>query len=328
MTRQDAGSRSADAAKQRNDGQVASKQRNREPSGPRPAVSIVIPVYDGAATIGRALDSVLAQSFTDFEVVVVDDASRDDLAGALARFRDRRVRVLRHERNRGAAAARNTGIAEAQGELIAFLDADDEWLPEKLARQTAYLDTLPDDALICCTAFSLRRDNGAADEVHVPAFQPDQPALPKIAFGCDLSPGSTLLARRRSFQDIGGFDESLHRLEDWDWLLRYAARYRVGVVPEPLARIYPGGPRDAGRTLAALEALQRKWLGTPGSAIGQYTQRIRSSICIEKAAVFYNGGQILRPIAYVALSFLHYPLRNWSFFTRMGSHLLRAFRRR
>src|SRR5216683_1160872 len=93
-----------------------------------PRVSIILPVYNRAATVGVAVASVVAQTEQDWELIVVDDGSRDDLSGAMAAVSDRRIRVLRHERNRGAAAARNTGIKAACAPFIAFIDSDDEWL--------------------------------------------------------------------------------------------------------------------------------------------------------------------------------------------------------
>jgi len=110
-----------------------------------PAVSVIIPTYNRAALVGEALASVQAQSFRDFEVLVVDDGSTDATPEVLAAWRE--VRVLRHPRRRGVSAARNTGVAFARGEWLAFLDSDDLWLPAKLARQMAYLAGRPDLSL-------------------------------------------------------------------------------------------------------------------------------------------------------------------------------------
>src|SRR5690348_15078750 len=124
---------------------------------PMPRVSVIVPVFNRAATIGRAVASVVVQTMADWELIVVDDGSADDPAGALAALSDARLRLLRHERNRGAAAARNTGIAAARAPLIAFLDSDDEWLPEKLARQVAAVERAGPALGALCTAFRLRR---------------------------------------------------------------------------------------------------------------------------------------------------------------------------
>src|SRR5688500_9781977 len=100
-----------------------------------PIVSVVIPTYNRAHLIRRAIDSVVAQTFADWELIVVDDASKDDAEGVVRSYGDSRMRYVRHDVNKGASAARNTGLYAAHGEFVAFLDSDDEWLPEKLASQ-------------------------------------------------------------------------------------------------------------------------------------------------------------------------------------------------
>ena len=102
-------------------------------------ISVIIPTYNRASLLPRALDSVLRQTWEDLEVIVVDDASRDDTPQVMAACTDPRVRYIRLEKNSGACVARNTGVAQARGEWIAFQDSDDLWLPEKLEKQMAYL---------------------------------------------------------------------------------------------------------------------------------------------------------------------------------------------
>ena len=106
-----------------------------------PLVSVIIPTYNRAALVAEALASVKAQTFRDFEIVVVDDGGTDGTWEALSAGQE--IRVLRHPRRRGVSAARNTGINAARGQWLAFLDSDDLWLPDKLARQMAYLTTRP-----------------------------------------------------------------------------------------------------------------------------------------------------------------------------------------
>src|SRR5262245_26703612 len=118
-----------------------------------PVVSVIVPVYNRVDLLKDAVRSVLAQSFADFELIVVDDGSTADIAGALRPFEDGRIRLMRHDVNRGAAAARNSGIAEARGKFCAFLHSDDQWHPEKLARQVAFMSKgLPERPLSCTTA--------------------------------------------------------------------------------------------------------------------------------------------------------------------------------
>src|SRR5579863_3286015 len=105
----------------------------------KPAVTVLIPAYNAAATIERAVDSVLAQTFDDYEIIVVDDGSRDATSAIVANYGNDKIRLFRLPQNRGESGAMNEGIAAARGELVAFLDADDEWLPTKLARQVEVL---------------------------------------------------------------------------------------------------------------------------------------------------------------------------------------------
>jgi glycosyltransferase involved in cell wall biosynthesis len=127
-----------------------------------PTVSVIIPYYNRAHTIGRAIDSVLRQTMSDFEILVVDDASSDEVTVALAPYAgDARVRLLRHAANRGPGAARNTGVAAARGRFVAFLDSDDLWLPTKLARQTeAALAAADPDKVFCVTKTRVVLDGG------------------------------------------------------------------------------------------------------------------------------------------------------------------------
>ncbi len=292
--------------------------------GTAPTVSVVIPVYNGADTLQRALESVFAQTFRDYEVVIVDDGSTDDLAGTLKPFGHRDIRVLRHDVNQGAAAARNTGVAAARGRLIAFLDSDDEWLPTKLAQQVAYLDSAPAGTRLCCSGFAIITRDGAKPRHHCPAYRPDEPALDRLVFGCDLSPGSTMLVDRRSFEETGPFNTSLRRLEDWDWLMRFAAHHRIGVVNESLAYIYSLGHPDSKQVYSAIETLEHLYLNEKPFSNKQHRYRFRSSIVLEKAASHYRDGRILRTFSLVLRSILVYPWRDRLFYRRMLQKLYQA----
>jgi len=200
-----------------------------------PHVSVIIPTFDRAHCLRAAIESVLAQRYRDFELIVVDDGSSDATPQLLAAIEDKRLRVVRHDRNRGAAAARNTGIRAAQGELIAFLDSDDVWFPEKLSVQAPALDAAPAGWDVSCTGHELRLlDHGVTRTVRLKPLANWREAL---AEGCILSPGSTQLTRREVFDRVGLLDEGLPRFEDWDWLFRYSRSGNVLVIEEPLAAI-------------------------------------------------------------------------------------------
>ena len=205
-----------------------------------------MPVFNAAPLVNSALRSVFAQTFTDFEVVVVDGSEdHEALAAAIAEFSGR-VRCIRQV-NGGPAMARNTGIAASTGELVAFLHADDEWLPEKLARQVEYFDRYPDTGLLHTAVVHDTRHGGASD------------LPPRLAF-CALYHTDffintlTVMMPRRVLEDVGGFDErrEIH-VEDWDLWLRTAARHPIGYISTPLAHHRRGGlmSRQIDRTYEA-----------------------------------------------------------------------------
>jgi glycosyltransferase involved in cell wall biosynthesis len=203
-----------------------------------PRVSVILPVFNRAATIRRCVDSVRAQAFSDWRLVVTDDASTDETVALIESYGDARIRVLRHERNRGAAAARNTAMRDARGEFLAWIDSDDEWLPEKLARQVAWLDETRDDACACDYFMA------TAGHEHPVRIGTSDDWRRTLHTECRLAAGSTLLVRRAGFEKVGPLDEALRSHEDWDWCLRLTQHFRLGVVPEVLARIHYAGPRD------------------------------------------------------------------------------------
>jgi glycosyltransferase involved in cell wall biosynthesis len=200
------------------------------------SVSVVIPVYNGAPWIRHALRSVFAQTYRDFEVIVVDDGSTDDLSEALRPWADKIT--LARQPNAGPAKARNAGIALATGRLIAFLDADDEWLPDKLALQVAYFERYPDTGLLHTDM--LGRDT-PPDVQGVDSEPPHLSFCP--IFHTDLLIRTlTVMIPKAVLLEVGGFDErrELH-VEDWDLWLRIAARRPIGYLARPLALHRQGG---------------------------------------------------------------------------------------
>jgi glycosyltransferase involved in cell wall biosynthesis len=199
-------------------------------------VSILLPIYNRVHTLPRCLASIRAQTFADWELIAVDDGSSDGSAELIAG--DPRFRLLRHEANRGASAARNTALAAAAGEFVALIDSDDEWLPRKLERQLACLQERAADG---CGCEYWMVDGARERRIALPA-----PAswAEELHVRCTLGNGTTLLARRECLLAIGPLDEQLRIYEDWDWMLRFAMRFRYTVLEEPLARVHVSGPRD------------------------------------------------------------------------------------
>jgi len=198
----------------------------------QPKVSVIIPTYNRAAFIGKAIESVLNQTFSDFELIVVDDGSTDETEAIASRFLyDRRFFYLPQD-NRGRSFARNRALAFARGAYIAFLDSDDTYLPEKLAQQVAYLDSHADVDMVYTSAVCIdqhgrelknqhyvAKDEGLIYEL-VAFFQPLTITLP------------TVMVRRTVLERLGGFDVAMERFEDTDLWRRIAKEHRIGAMPQ------------------------------------------------------------------------------------------------
>ena len=203
-----------------------------------PRVSVIIPTYNRSWCLSEAIDSVLSQTFQDMELIVVDDGSSDETPALLSHYADR-LRVLR-QTNRGVSAARNSGIQAAHGDLIAFLDSDDTWQPDKLARQVDFFDRQP-DAMICQTEeIWIRR--GVRVNPKQRHRKPSGWIFEASLALCLVSP-SAVMMRRDLLEEMGGFDESLPACEDYDLWLRMSLRYPIHLIDDALV-IKQGGHAD------------------------------------------------------------------------------------
>ncbi len=201
-----------------------------------------------------AVDSALSQTWPEIEVIVVDDASMDDTPDRVRQIEDPRLRVIVQPENRGVAAARNAGMASARGDMIAFLDSDDLWRPEKIARQARALSIAPAHVGICQCGSETTTPRGRTF-VHRPEAEGrlfDALLHRNILHGG----GSTVMVRRDVIKAIGGFDEHLPAAEDWEFFQRAARLFDVICVPEPLAVIRDDtpGPRRSSRFLENMSA--------------------------------------------------------------------------
>jgi len=204
----------------------------------RPLVSAIIPTYNNAALVAEAVDSALAQTYRPLEVIVVDDGSTDDTAARLAAYGER-IRVVRIE-HAGPAVARNAGIRAARGEFIAFLDSDDLWLPEKVARSAAPL--LADARVGVVYTGTRVYDLTVGREQRVPCYDLSGRIHREVFLECRGVSTSTIITRRICLDDVGLFDETLLRAQDWDLFIRLAERYDFRFVPETLTirRVHGG----------------------------------------------------------------------------------------
>lgn len=219
-----------------------------------PTVSVILPTHNRARTLPRAIHSVLNQSYRDLELIIVDDASADDTKQIVRAIDDPRIRYLRHEKNRGAPAARNLGASEARGRFIAFQDSDDDWLTGKLEKQMAALAASGGEDVIYC-AF-IRSGNGR--RLRIPDSRlrvRDGNLLPQLLHENFVSTQTLLVARER-LDEVGGFDETLGRFQDWDLAIRLASVARFRLVDEPLVIVHETPGSISGDIAAGLAAMR------------------------------------------------------------------------
>ncbi len=212
-------------------------------------ISVIIPTYNRQRSLMRAIQSVLQQTCKDFELLVVDDGSTDDTQNLLSKITDSRVRIFRTE-NRGVSAARNLAIKEAEGEWVAFLDSDDEWLPQKLERQIELLQK--DSSLRWVHGEEIWIRNGS----RVNPMQKHKKSGGDIFINslklCCVSPSAVVL-QKSLFAEVGYFREDFPVCEDYDLWIKLAERHPVGFVEEPLVVKYGGHEDQLSRKFFAMD---------------------------------------------------------------------------
>jgi GT2 family glycosyltransferase len=213
------------------------------------AVSVIIPTFNRAHKIARAVASVLYQSFTDYELLVVDDGSEDETPEALTPFRSH-VKCFTHSKNLGVSAARNTGIRESHSPLIAFLDSDDYWLPDKLAAQISFLSEHP-EAVACQTEERWIR-RGVRVNPMKKHFKPSGEIFVPSLKLCVVSP-SAVVVKRSLLEEVGLFDEDFPVCEDYDLWLRISWKYPFWLIPEPLVIKEGGAPDQLSRSIEGMD---------------------------------------------------------------------------
>ncbi|TVQ14639.1 MAG: glycosyltransferase [Leptolyngbya sp. DLM2.Bin27] len=194
-----------------------------------PRISVVIPAYNAEKTIKFTLESVLSQTYSDFELIIINDGSQDATLSIINQFKDRRVRVFSHE-NSGPQKSRNRGINQATGEYISFIDADDLWTPDKLEQQLKRIEANPEVSVVYSWSDEINEHgmvtrSGQRSTLEGKVFE----ALLKNNF---LGSGSNPLIRKQALSAVGGFDPSILAGQDWDMWLTLASDYTFAVVPQ------------------------------------------------------------------------------------------------
>jgi len=195
-------------------------------------VSIIVPTFNRPDLIRRAILSVLNQTYTKFEIIVVIDGADDDTLAVLKDFKEERVRHVIHEKNRGVSAARNTGILAARGKYIALLDDDDEWMPSKLEKQVAAADNTVPEIGVIYTDY-LEYDDESHTVNYKEPLDGRRDAHEQICQGGCITPSVSLI-KKECLMRVGLFDEGLKRCEDWELWLRISEYYKFMKISEPL----------------------------------------------------------------------------------------------
>ncbi|TAW14809.1 glycosyltransferase family 2 protein [Rhizobium ruizarguesonis] len=203
-----------------------------QPANADPAITIIIPTFNRSALIGEAIDSVLQQTFGDFELIVVDDGSTDNTRDIVTGFTDSRLVFVQQE-NAGRSAARNRAIAMARGKYIAFLDSDDAYLRDKLERQVRFMEENPRIGMIYTSAKCIDAEGNILKN-HTYVASVSGHIYRQIAFFRPVTITlPTVMLRREVLDTIGGFDEKMERFEDTDLWRRISKRYEVGAITHP-----------------------------------------------------------------------------------------------
>ena len=251
------------------------------------SVGVVIPTFNRAHTLGRALDSVISQTLPPQQVIVVDDGSTDSTADLVAGYS--KVSYLRQE-NRGVSAARNLGIRRCGCEWIALLDSDDEWLPEKLEVQFGALAENPGYRLIHCDEIWIRdgRRVNAANRHRKRGGWIFEHCLPL----CVISPSSAVI-EKRLLEEVGGFNEGLPACEDYDLWLRVCSRYPVLYVDRPLLRKYGGHDDQLSRKHWGMDRFRVRALRDliAGGGLSESDRQAALASLREKCRILVNGAR-------------------------------------
>ena len=300
-----------------------------------PTVSVIVPAYNAAGTVPEAVRSVLAQTLSDVEVLVVDDGSEDDTAAVVTRVAegDGRVRLVRQP-NRGVAAARNAALAEARGVYVAPLDADDVWYPHKLAAQVARMERGGRQTGMVYSWW-VGLDEAGAVRGASPRLRAEGRLASCLLYANFIGNASVPLYRREAVERVGGYDEGLRAraaqgCEDWDLSLRIAALYTTAVAPG-----YHVGYRRAATSMSAgvdamarshdavIDRLRADWGGVP-PALYRWS---RGNFALYLASQSYRTGQYARCIGWAARAVRSDPLVSlssdlWRLVAKAQAHLL------
>lgn len=300
-----------------------------------PIVSVIMPTYDCASFISGSIESILTQTFKDFEIIVIDDGSNDNTREVLSHYYDKITYIL--QENRGPAAARNTGILKSSGEYIAFLDADDLWHPKKLEIQVKYLNENPQVMLVCSDAERFDENGILAGTKLGKIGITGRLTFEKLLYQNYIQT-LTVMFKRECINKVGLFDESkdLFFVEDYDLWLRIARLYEIGYLKQPLAK-YRFRPESRSSNVIRIRTAVLELLGRICGRWPEIERRYKHIIHKSKANLFYeigydcfSRGEILKARKYLITSLKYNPLaiktHKYLFFSLLPVMLITKFK--
>ena len=267
------------------------------PSPHGPKVSVLLPVWNAERYLAGAIESVLAQSFADFELLIVDDGSTDGSTALIRRYRDRRIRRIENEKNLGVTRSLNLGLELAHGRYVARMDADDLCAPERLERQVAFLDAHPEVALVASRA---RWVDALGAEIGIIDTPADGETLRRRLRRGNWIVHGTVMMRAEAVRALGGYDESMERAQDYDLWLRLSERHPIAALPDLLYTWRDHGGSVSRRHLEqqnefaehARLAARRRWCSAlvdevtaGGVSVGRAARRVLELVWEEETAL-------------------------------------------
>ena len=203
-----------------------------------PLVSVIIPTYNRANSLLRAVGSVLKQTYTNFELIIIDDGSTDNTEEVIRKFEDNRIVFIKHEFNRGGSYARNTGVKASNGGCIAFLDSDDEWVPHKLEKQINLIQIRNDEYGLIYSGFYVINKQSQIIRTFIPSERGD--IFRKLLIKNSIGTLSSVLVKSKYLNQVVGFDDNLESCQDWDFYLRLSKICKIDFIRESLVKYSEG----------------------------------------------------------------------------------------
>lgn len=272
----------------------------------KPTVSIILPTYNRAHLVGRAIKSILDQTYQDFEIIVVDDGSRDNTEERINSFTDTRIIYVKHQQNKGGSAARNTGIKLAKGRYIAFQDSDDEWLPRKLELQIKAFEVASSEVGVIYTDMLKIKKNGEEEYWNSPTVEYGKIInLRTLNYQvADIGIQSTLI-KRECFDRVGVFDERIPRYIDLDLFIRLLKNYHFYHIKEPLVKYWT---TDGICSNSKTEPIARKLLLEKYSEETKQNREFVANQCLMIGCALQSTGKFIEGRNYVLRAFKTKPL--------------------